>query len=53
MAFVVAPASAGATRPDDKDRLHINVEMARGGWAEHYTKYGEGRYAADFIAAEA
>lgn len=31
----------------------INVEMVRGGWTRFFTKYGEGRYASAFVAAEA
>ena len=41
LAFVFAPVSAG---PPGK-RIHINVGMVRGGWAEYYTKYGKGGYA--------
>jgi len=32
--------------------LNVNVEMVRQGWSEFYTKYGEGRYAKQFRAAE-
>jgi len=31
----------------------VNVEMVRGGWTRFFTKYGEGRHAAAFRAAEA
>ena len=30
-----------------------NVELVRGGWTKFFTKYGKGRHAADFEAAEA
>jgi micrococcal nuclease len=30
----------------------VNVEMVRGGWTRFFTKYGEGRHAAAFRAAE-
>ncbi len=32
--------------------LHINVEMVRLGRSKFYTKFGRGRYAKEFIAAE-
>jgi hypothetical protein len=31
---------------------NVNVEMVRQGWSPFWTKYGRGRYAADFEAAE-
>ena len=44
LAFVFITVPAGPPG----GRIHINVEMVRGGWAEYYTKYGKGRYAGDF-----
>ena len=34
------------------DGMNVNVEMVRQGWSEFYTKYGKGRYAEAFRAAE-
>jgi len=34
------------------DGVNVNVEMVREGWSEFETKYGEGRFAGDFEAAE-
>jgi micrococcal nuclease len=31
---------------------NVNVEMVRGGWSPFWTKFGEGRFAAEFIEAE-
>ena len=35
------------------DGVNVNVEMVRQGWSAFYTKYGRGRLAAEFVAAEA
>ncbi|HOE13139.1 MAG TPA: thermonuclease family protein [bacterium] len=32
--------------------FNVNVEMVRQGWTKYYTKYGRGKYAAQFEAAE-
>jgi micrococcal nuclease len=32
---------------------NVNLEMVRSGWSPFYVRYGKGRYAADFAAAEA
>lgn len=32
--------------------MNVNVEMVRLGWSEFWTKYGEGRFAAEFRTAE-
>lgn len=34
------------------DGVNVNVELVRQGWSPFYTKYGEGRYADEFRAAE-
>ena len=34
------------------DGLNVNVEMVRLGWTEFWTKYGRGRLAREFIAAQ-
>ena len=35
------------------DKRNVNVEMVRQGWSGFWTKYGEGRFAEEFRAAEA
>jgi len=34
------------------DGVNVNIEMMRTGWSKLYTKYGEGKYAAEFRKAE-
>jgi len=34
------------------DEQNVNVELVRQGWSEFYAKYGRGRFANDFEAAE-
>jgi len=34
------------------ENLNVNIEMVRLGWSKHYTKYGTGKYKAEFEAAE-
>lgn len=34
------------------DGLNVNIEMVRLGWTEFWTKYGSGRLAREFIAAQ-
>jgi len=34
------------------DDVNVNVEMVRLGWSRFWTKYGEGKYVADFREAE-
>lgn len=34
------------------DNLHVNVELVRQGWSPFWDRYGAGRFAADFEAAE-
>lgn len=35
-----------------KGDVNLNVEMVRLGWSKFFIEYGEGRYAAEFRAAE-
>jgi len=35
------------------DGTNINVEIVRAGWSPFWTKYGAGKYADEFRAAEA
>ncbi len=34
------------------DEVNVNLELVRLGWTPFYTKYGRGRFAAQFEAAE-